>query len=288
MIASARPNARKSVSGSGRSMRNGRTINRVTGRVGVMAPVSPSTSADAQVLHHRGGRLIPLVRLFRERAVHDAIERRHRRTARQHGRLVVHDGVEHLDGRVTRERRLADEHLVEHHAGREQIRARVAGFAAELLGGRVLRRPDDHAERRHAHTRFVRGSFNRGGQAEVEQLDAVRGHEDVRRLQIAMDEPLAVQRVEAVQEPDRRRDRFAERHAPARDPCRERLPLQQLHREVELACFFADLVQLTDRGVVDAGGGARLAPQAIARRGLGHRRLDHLDRHRAAQAVVVG
>ena len=46
------------------------------------------------------------------------------------------------------------------------------------------------------------------------------------------------------------------------------LAFEQLHRDEELAVGLADLVQLADVGVRHAGGGARLAPETLARLGI--------------------
>ena len=87
-----------------------------------------------------------------------------------------------------------------------------------------------------------------------------------------MHEPLPLQRFDAVEDAERVADRFAERQRPAREPAGQRLPLQQLHREKQLAVVLADLVELADGRMVDAG--RRIAPrdQPLARRGIVDRR----------------
>ena len=54
----------------------------------------------------------------------------------------------------------------------------------------------------------------------------------------------------------------------------ERLALEQLHRDEQLAAVLADLVDLADVRMIDARGGARLAPEALARRLVARRRDD--------------
>ena len=70
------------------------------------------------------------------------------------------------------------------------------------------------------------------GQAEVEQLDARLRHHDVARLQIAMDESLAVRLVERVGQLHRVGEGLIERQRSARQALGERLALDELHHEV--------------------------------------------------------
>ena len=73
VMASARLNARKSISGSGRSSRNGSTISRVAARTGGGVGTSATSARDrsADGVGHRARRLEAIVRLLGERAVDD-------------------------------------------------------------------------------------------------------------------------------------------------------------------------------------------------------------------------
>ena len=166
VIASARLNARKSVSGSARRIRNGSTIRRVSARaVAPLPPESPSASADAEVLRHRLRRLIAVLRLLGERPVHDAVERRHGGPSGQDRRLLVDDRVKELHRRRPGERRTAGQHLVQHRAGGEDVGPHVHLAALELFGRRVLRRAHHRARLReaaHGRLRTAPGPWSPG------------------------------------------------------------------------------------------------------------------------------
>jgi hypothetical protein len=98
---------------------------------------------------------------------------------------------------------------------------------------------------------------------------------------------LPVERFDAIQHAQCGGHRLPERHRPSRQARRERLSLEQFHRQEQLAVRFADLVQLTDGGMVQAGRRPCFADQPLASRGLVRRGADHLDRDRAPEALVA-
>ena len=94
--------------------------------------------------------------------------------------------------RLSAVRQLAGQQLVQHDAERIDVAYRRHGLAAHLLRARVIRR-------HHAQPIIVAGDLARIarlqelGDAEVEQLrHAVGADQDVRRLQVAMDDGAAV------------------------------------------------------------------------------------------------
>ena len=106
-IASGRLKARKSVSGSGRSTRNGSTTRRVSAwaRAGVSSPVAPRTRRSSSAIASAdGGRSRGLLG---ERAADDAVDRGHGRGAGERGRLLVERRVQDLDDGPAGERRPA-------------------------------------------------------------------------------------------------------------------------------------------------------------------------------------
>ena len=101
-----------------------------------------------------------------------------------------------------------------------------------------------------------------------------------------MDDAGRVQRREGRQHPAPERDRLRDRQRPAAQPVRERLPLEQLHGDEQLAAVLADLVHLADVRVVDPGRGPGLPAEAPAGRVV--RLGDRLHRDSTAEAVVLG
>ena len=115
----------------------------------------------------------------------------------------------------------------------------------------------------------------------------MRREENVRRLQVAVDQSLAVKRLDAGEHSERCGYCVAERQRTANQARRQRFPLQQLHREEQLARVFADLVELTDRRMVQARRRARLSNQAVARCGFVDRGADHFYCDRPSEALVA-
>ena len=124
------------------------------------------------------------------------------------GRAVQH-GVEDRGGGRAREGALPGRHLVEHRAEREQVGALVERLAEGLLGRH--RRPASRRRRVSVGTEGVVSTVEAAGaasgrepsrsscgEAEVEHLGVapVGGHEDVGRLQVAVDHALRVRGLE--------------------------------------------------------------------------------------------
>ena len=97
-----------------------------------------------------------------------------------------------------------------------------------------------------------------------------------------------------VQRGQRRQHAQADRHGlgggegAALEPGRERLALEQLHGDEHAPGVLADLVDLADVGMVDAGGGAGLAPQALPRGLIRRRGRQGLEGDRPGEALVTG
>jgi hypothetical protein len=123
-------------------------------------------------------------------------------------------------------------------------------------------------------------------EAEVQELDGVLGQEHVRRLQVAVQQPAAVQGAQAVQQLERDPRGLGGRQRSPRQALRERLAFEELHDDVGLARLLADLEDLAHVGVVDPRGGARLAAQALACLLVAALVRDHLDGDDATQVLV--
>ena len=161
-----------------------------------------------------------------------------RRTAGAGARLRI---ASKIDARaVAAKRPRARRHLVEHHAERKQIRARVQRLRAHLLRRHVRHRPHCAArvgqQRLGGTGRLVGDAASRSGgrlrQPEIQNLRSARRDEDVGGLDVAMDDALARAR-----RPEHRRaasamsTNAAHVQRPAREPLLERLALEQLHRD---------------------------------------------------------
>ena len=159
--------------------------------------------SDSNVERDVARRLEALLRVLLEAVQDDPVERGRQRLALLGGRrgVLLEDRVHRLDGRVALGTRGARQHLVEHDAEREDVGAVIDGLPAHLLGRHVAHRAEHRARagqrprvgeqrRLGLDRRAGRGQL---GEAEVEDLDAaVARHEDVLRLQVAVDDPLVV------------------------------------------------------------------------------------------------
>ena len=92
-----------------------------------------------------------------------------------------------LDRRLAAERGPAGQHLVQHHADAVDVGRRAHAVTARLLGRHVPRRPDDRRRER------IAAAVREPRDAEVPHLDrAMAGDQDVRRLDVAVDDPVGV------------------------------------------------------------------------------------------------
>ena len=162
---------------------------------------------------------------------------------------------DHLHQHVVfaRERKLPGDELVQHHAHGEDIAAPVDHLVAQPLRRHVGHRADDVSRPRQAD---VLAAPLQARNAEVQQLGlAVRLHEDVGRLHVAMND------VVGVRVPQRRAGllddaqpvHHGERHV-ARDDLVQRIALHALHHDVGNPVVFAEIVDRHDVGVIEPAG----------------------------------
>ena len=102
------------------------------------------------------------------------------------------------------------------------------------------------------------------GEAEVEQLCASRGEHDVGRLQVAMDDPVAVRVIERAGDLDRADQRLVERQSPGREPLGQRVAFDVLHDEKVDLVLASDIVERADMRVREGGDCPRFAGEAGA------------------------
>ena len=94
------------------------------------------------------------------------------------------------------------------------------------------------------------------------------GDEDVGGLEVAVDDPLRVRRLERVRDLDAELEQLADLERPPADPLGQRLALEQLHRDEVAALVLVDRVHRADAGVVERRGGLRLPLEALERGGV--------------------
>jgi hypothetical protein len=102
------------------------------------------------------------------------------------------------------------------------------------------------------------------GDAEIKDFRAVRRQKDVGRLEISVRDAAAVQGFERIEDFEANLHGLRDRQCAATETCRQRFPLQPLHRHEQPSIGLADFVQLTDVRMIDAGGEASLAPETLA------------------------
>ena len=249
--------------------------------------------------------LVATFAVFLERLEHDPVEVGPQGLPRRNGALLVLSELPQSRARTRRfrlgaglphrrrtaaaqlrrrERQLADEQFVEHHAEREDVCARVdVGVAAiRLLGGHVFGRADHLACFREQRG-FDELLAERLGEAEVDDLDArrrgVAADEHVGRLEVAVHDALVVRVLHCVADLSHQRKarfeaqcmRFAER--------RQRPAFDELHDEVRLSALArAAVVDLGDAVVLHARERLTLLLEARDDRLAVHAELDELER----------
>jgi hypothetical protein len=152
----------------------------------------------------------------------------------------VQDLVHHLDVGVSDKRPAARRRLVEHRADGEDVRPMVGGFALDLFRSHVGDGAEDDPlasliAHRQGAGMGVGGFLRRGqlGQPEIQHLgEAVRGHHDVFRLEVAVHDAGGMrfcQPLGCLRQIDQQR---AQVRRSVVDLALERDPLDQLHRDV--------------------------------------------------------
>src|SRR5260370_32254057 len=128
------------------------------------------------------------------------------------------------------------------------------------------------------------------GETEVEDLSlAARVDEDVRRLDVTVNDSLRVRRLERIRELNADIEQARDVERGAENPLRERLPFQQFHGDEVLPLELIDRVDGADRRMVERRRGARFPLKALQE----HRVLRHLgggklERDAASERRVLG
>ena len=103
-------------------------------------------------------------------------------------------------------------------------------------------------------------------QSEIENLGMVAlGDENIRRLNVAMDNVLGVGRLERVGNFNRQTQKQSQFDGTEGDAVFQRRPFQKLHRDERLIVVLANFINRADVGMVQRGSGAGFTPEAFER-----------------------
>ena len=202
-------------------------------------------------------RLISQLAIFLEAVVDHFLETDRQLGIQHHrrNRRTIEDRRENHGGGLAGKWMVARRALVEHDTQREKIGAWV-----ELFAGRLLRRHVRYGPERDAGYGLFRAVLGRARfhvdgrqlrKPEVEDLHVTPfGHEDVSRLDIAVDDPFAVRRVQGVGGFDADVQELVNLDRPRVEELAQRPPLHQLHDDEGVSLELVDVVDRTDVRVV--------------------------------------
>ncbi len=195
--------------------------------------------------------------------------------------------MRHRVGRVRRERQLAGDQLEQQHARAVDITSLVAAAGLRLLRRQIGRGPDERPRATAAGLRVGQGPR----QAEVGHLGQSGGcDEDILRFDVAVGEPGGVGGRQSSQDLVQQRQGIGRRHRAASIDDRAQRPAgHEFHHEVQQAAVLAFVENGDHVRVAELGGSLRLALEpAHEGRVLGQVGVQHLDRNRALQPLVLG
>ena len=196
------------------------------------------------------------------------------------------------DRGVGREGVLARGQLVEHDAQGEEVAGAAGGLGPRLLGGHVPDRAQHSARVGHRGGSGL-GRMAEGGdgssQAEIDDLGiVVVPHHDVLGLDIPVHDPCGMGRGQRLGHLADEVHQLGQGGMPGGERP-QRPALDQFHDEVRLALVLVDIVDRTDMGMVQGGGGAGLTPEPLQRLGiLGKPPWQELKGDGAVEAQVPG
>ena len=213
-----------------------------------------------QVGVHRRGRLVTIGRLLGERAKDDEVEVLGHVLPMCGGRVGCLGEMLHgdLHRAVPGEGNVGGQQFVQDDPRRIKVGGLVDGRPARLLRRQVLGGADDRPLLRHLARTCA-------GDAEVRHLhDAFRVDDDVVRLDVAVDDAVAVRVPERGEDLTCIRNRDRDRARPPRpDELFERASLHVLHDDEVRAVRLTSVVDRDDVRMREPGGMRRLAAEAL-------------------------
>ena len=127
------------------------------------------------------------------------------------------------------------------------------------------------------------------GETEVEELGhpALR-HEDVGRLDVAMNDAGPVGRVERVRDVGGHGEEVGDRQCACAQPIFQRLAVEPLHGDERRPCVLADFIDGADVRMIECRGGPRFATEPFDRGNVGrHHRGQKLQRDLASKRQIL-
>jgi len=190
-------------------------------------------------------------------------------------RVSSENGFKNDGGSFTAKGKLAGGHFVENHAKRKKIGAAIQFLATRLLrrhvGDGAERSPwaselvGVHADGGHGVDGILRlcGSGN-FGQAEVKNLGvAARGDEEVRGLDVAVNDIFSVSGVQAVGDFNRQVQEAFRLHGLRVDDVLERAAIEEFHDDEAFAFVLSDFINGADVRMIEIRSGAGFSAEAF-------------------------
>jgi hypothetical protein len=188
-------------------------------------------------------------------------------------------------GRGPLEGRLARQHLEQHRPHRVHVGAGVhAGLAQRLFRAHVLRRSQSEARLRER----LRARTERARDPEVGDERVARAEQDVRGLDVAVDDPPLMGVCQRVRDFPGQAQRVVRRQRtfPVQ-PLAQRLSLHERHHVVQHAVHVARIVHRQDVWVIELGRDLDLAQEAVGAQRGGQLGAHHLHGHLPAVLEVL-
>ena len=184
----------------------------------------------------------------------------------QERRRLLEVREEHRDVRVAPERRIAAQTFEQQAAERVDVGSTVDLLARDLLRGNVVDGPDELPVLREPHS--LRQAL---GQTEVGEVGMIRAlvagagsDQDVRRLDVSMDEPTGMGEIERARDLGQQVDRLRGRQGALPEPGPQVGPFDVAHRDEQVPVGLARLVDRNDVRMVDRRCEFGLGQEAFA------------------------
>ncbi len=188
-----------------------------------------------------------------------------RNTLRQRHRLLAQDRRRRFHPFLSLERMRPRDHLVQHRAEREDVRAVIQGLTLQLLRRHVRQRAQRRPRLRQLRDRLdlprrgLVGHQPPPRQAEVRHLRMPRPRQHhVGRLEVPMHEMVRMCRLQRVRNLRGQPQRLPQRQRAERQARLEAGPVDVLHHDERRASGFAGFVHHADMGMSERGGRSRL------------------------------